>query len=103
MVSSSTLTIPINNNDNKYSTTKKNRTGKIVDFAVLADRRSKFKENEKDKCLDVAQGLKKLCDFYTNCNWCSWYSHQRTNKGTGGIGNRSTSRDPPNYSIIEIG
>ena len=35
-------------------------------------------------------------------NWCSWYIHQRIDKGTGGLGNKSTSRDHPNYCIIEI-
>ena len=42
-------------------------------------------------------------DVYINCNWCSWYSHRRINKGTGGLGNNRTSGDHPNYSIIEIG
>ena len=39
---------------------------------------------------------------YTNCNWCSWYSHQRIDKRIGGLGNERTSRDHPNYSIIKI-
>ena len=42
-------------------------------------------------------------DVYTNYNWCSWYSHQRINKGTGGLGNKRTSGDHLNYCIIEIG
>ena len=42
-------------------------------------------------------------DNYTNCDWCSWYSHQRINKGTGGLGGRRTSGDHPNYSFIENG
>ena len=41
-------------------------------------------------------------DGYTNCNWCSLYSHQRIGKMTGGLGNKRTSRDHPNFSIIEI-
>ena len=32
-------------------------------------------------------------DHYTNCNWLSWYSHQRTGTRTG---------DHPNDSIVEI-
>ena len=36
-------------------------------------------------------------DVYTN-----WYSHQRVNEGTGGLGNKRTSGDQPNYYIIEI-
>ena len=40
---------------------------------------------------------------YTNRDWCSWYSHQRIIKGTGGLGGWKTSEDHPNYSIIENG
>ena len=39
----------------------------------------------------------------TNCNWCFWYSHQRIDTGTGGLENKRTSGDHPNYSIVEIG
>ena len=41
-------------------------------------------------------------DDYTNCHWCSWYSHERTIKGTGGLGNKRMSGDHPNYYIIKI-
>ena len=41
-------------------------------------------------------------DVYTNHDWCSWYSHQRINKGTGGLRNKKTSGDHSNYCIIEI-
>ena len=65
--------IIINNNK------KKERTCKIVDFAVPADHRTKLKECEKkDKYLVFARGLKKTVehagDNYTNCNWCVWNS-----------------------------
>ena len=78
---------------------KKKRAGRIVDFAVPADYRVKLKESEKkDKYLDLVKQLKKKNkkktttaeherDVYTNCNWCSWYSHQKINKETGGAGN----------------
>ena len=36
-------------------------------------------------------------------NYCSQYSYQRINKGTGGLGNKRASGDHPNYCIIEIG
>ena len=40
---------------------KKERTCEIVDFAVLADHRVKFKESKKkDKYLDLARELNKL-------------------------------------------
>ena len=42
-------------------------------------------------------------DVYTNYNCCSWYSHQRIDKGTGGLGNKRTSGNHPNYCLIEIG
>ena len=53
---------------------KKKKTGRTVDFAVPADHRVKWKENEKrDKYLDLARELKKKTveqeiDDYTNCN-----------------------------------
>ena len=88
---------------------KKKRICKIVNFAVPADHRVKIKESEKkNKYLDLASQLKKTTqehenDVYTNCNWCSWYSHTRINKGTGGLGNKRTSGDCPNYCITQIG
>ena len=39
----------------------------------------------------------------THCNWCTWYSHQRIDKGTGGLGSKRTIGDPSNYCIIKIG
>ena len=78
-----------------------------MDFAVPVKQRLKLKESEKkNKYLDLAKELKRLwnmSDVYTNYNWCSWYSHQRINKGTGGLVNKRTSGDYTNYYIIEIG
>ena len=53
-----------------------------MDFAIPADHIEKLEESEKkDKYLDFAGELKKTVEYegddYTNCNWCSWYSHQR--------------------------
>ena len=42
-------------------------------------------------------------DDYTNCNWCSWYSHQNIDTKTEEIGNNRTSGNHPNYCFIEIG
>ena len=39
----------------------------------------------------------------TSCNWHAWYCHQRIGTGTGGFGNKKTSGDHPNNSIVEIG
>ena len=47
--------------------------------------------------------MKHKSDDDTDCNWCSWHSHQRIDTGTGGLGNNRTSEDNPNNSISEIG
>ena len=44
-----------------------------------------------------------VSDGDTNCNWYSRYSHQRVGTGSGGLGNKKTSGDHVNYSIIENG
>ena len=59
---------------------KKERTCKIVDFAVPADHRIKLKEcKKKDKYFDLATEMKKTVehegDDYTDCGWCFWYSN----------------------------
>ena len=85
---------------------KKKRTCRIVDFAVPAGHRVKLKENKKkDKYLDLARELKKTAVHESggNCNWCSWYSPQRMDTGTGGLRNKRMSEDHPNYYIIENG
>ena len=40
------------------------------------------------------------CD--TNCDWCSGYSYPKIDTGIGGLGNRRTSGDHPNYIFIKI-
>ena len=39
--------------------------------------------------------MKHESDGDTNCNWCSGYSHQRIDSGTGGLENKRTSGDHP--------
>ena len=77
---------------------------RIVDFVVPADRvRLKRKRMIS---ISTSLGIEKLkheSDDYINCNWCSWHSHQRIIKGTGGIGNQRASGDHLNYCFIEIG
>ena len=57
--------------------------------------------------LDIARELKKTVEYKsdgdTSCDWYIWYSHQMTAKVTGRLGNKSTSWDHPNYSIVTIG
>ena len=65
----------------------------------------KYKKTKREISSCTLQGNRKncgTCDGDNNCNWCAWYSHQRIDKGTGGFGNKRTSGDHPNYSIIEI-
>ena len=38
-----------------------------------------------------------------NYNWHTRYRYQRIDRRTGGLGNKRTSGDHPNYSIVEIG
>ena len=42
-------------------------------------------------------------DGNTNCNWHARYSHRRNGSEAGGIGNKKSPGDHPNYSIVEIG
>ena len=41
-------------------------------------------------------------DNCTDCNLCSWYSHQRVDTRIGGLGSKGMGGDCQNYSIIEI-
>ena len=41
-------------------------------------------------------------DSDNNCNWCTWYSHQRTGTGNGRFGNKSMSGDHSNYDIVKV-
>ena len=76
-----------------------------MDFSVPADHNIKLKESEKrDKYLNLAE---KTMDYEsngdTNYKWCAWCSHQRIGTESGGLGNKMTSGDHPDYSIAEIG
>ena len=68
---------------------------------------SKVKGSEKwDKYLEFARELKQTeheGNGDTNCNWHTWNNLQRIGNGSGSLGNKRTSGDHPNYSIIKIG
>ena len=86
---------------------KKRKKKENLPKSGLADCRVKLKESEKkDKYIDFARELKKTMehesDGDTNCNLCDRYSHQRIGKETGGLGDKKTSRDHPNYITIKI-
>ena len=46
--------------------------------------------------------MRQESDGNTNCNRCAQYSHQQISKGTGVLGNKRTSGDHQDYSIIKI-
>ena len=78
-----------------------------MDFAVLANHILKLKERENwDKYLDLAKEQKKAAEpesNITSSNWCARYSQQMIDKWTGGLRNKRTSGDHPNYNIVDIG
>ena len=91
-----------------YGNKQKERTYRIVDFAVPLNHRVKLKECEKkDKYLDLARGLKKLWNkkvaIIPIAIGAPRTVTKSINKGTGGLGNKRTGRDYSNYSIVEIG
>ena len=47
--------------------------------------------------------MKHECDDDTNCNWSACNDPQSFQKRAGRVGNQRTSRDHPNYSIVDIG
>ena len=97
--------------NSKFSFSKTSCPTKVKDslpnWAVSADHWVKLKESEKkDKYLDLAEKtMEHNGDRETNCNWCTWYSHQKIGTGTGtsGFRNKRTNGDHQNNSIIEIG
>ena len=46
--------------------------------------------------------MKHESDGDANCIWCARQNHQKIGTRTGGHGNK-TSRDHPNYIIVEVG
>ena len=42
-------------------------------------------------------------DGDTNCKWRAQYNHKSIGTETGGLGNKRSSGDHPNNSIVEIG
>ena len=61
---------------------------------------------ERDKYLDLVGELKKPVKHETdgdaNCKWRTRSSHQTISTGIRGLGNKKTSGDHPNYSIVKI-
>ena len=82
---------------------QKKKTCWIVDFVILADHRVKLKESEKRDKLDLARELKKLCNIKVTLISIVIGVLCTFTKGTGGIGNKRTNGDHPNYSIVQIG
>ena len=79
----------------------------MVDLAAPVNDRVKLKESTNKRyvpgrCSGIKKAVEHESDGDTNCNWCSWYSHQKISKGTGRRENKWTSGDHPNSSIVEI-
>ena len=53
-------------------------------------------------CYGIEKNVVHKRDVYTNCNWCSWYSHRRISTRTWGGRNNRMSGDNPSYCILEI-
>ena len=69
-----------------------------------------FKIERKEKewyvprhCLGIEKTVEYEIDGYTNCNWCSKFSHQRIGTRTVGLGNKRTSGEYLKNGIAEIG
>ena len=45
--------------------------------------------------------MERVGENYTNRELCFWYCHKRIIKGIGGLGNKRTSGDNPNYFTIK--
>ena len=79
-----------------------------MDFLVPVDHKVELNESEKkDKYLHHMWEFKKNVEHesgaFTNYYWCSWYCHERVNKGTTWLGNKGKSGYHPNYYTIKIG
>ena len=91
---------------------RKKRTCRMVDLAVPADHRVKGSERKWKEAkrkistwifLENRKTMEHESDGNTDCNWCAWYIHQRIGAGTRGLGNKSSSGEHANYSIVTIG
>ena len=93
--------IIINNNNNN----KKKEFAKLSTLLSRLTTESNWKNVKRRISTSTLLGNWKTMDHegdnYTNRDWCFWYSHQRIIKRTGERGNKRTSGDHPNYSIIE--
>ena len=76
-----------------------------MDSVVPTNHEVKLKESEKsNEFPDPVRELKKLWTWkWSFSQLCSWYSHQRIDTGTGGLGNKRKNGDHPNYSIVQMG
>ena len=82
-------------------------TSQILNFAISADHRVKLMEGKKRINAWTLLGNWKTVEYDsdgdTTCNWSARYNHREIGAGTGGLGNKRTNWDHPNYIIAEIG
>ena len=83
----------------------KKKSSWMDDFAIPVEPRLKFRENKKEKkAIEPCLGRQKSWNLKhdTNCHFCFGYSNPRIGMRTGGLGNKRTCRDHPNYNVINI-
>ena len=78
-----------------------------MDFAVSADQRLKIEEAKRlTNTWPLPENYKKPVDHEgtgdTNCCWCTWNGHQKTEKKTGGIVYSGENRDHTDHSNFMI-
>ena len=86
---------------------KKKRTCQIVDFAIPKDHRVKLKESKEINTSTLLESRKKLWNIKVTIVPIVIGVHgtipEGLVKGLARLGNKKTSRDHPDYSIIKIG
>ena len=76
---------------------KKERTCRIVGFAIPADHRVKSKKAKRGMGTATFPGNWKPVEYESNdyINWCPWYIHERIGTRTGRLRNNGTGEDCP--------
>ena len=86
------------------SSDSQQKNSRIVGFVVPAHLRVKLKESKKrEKKFDLARELKNYGTWKWRWYQLYRYGHQRIDTGTSGFGNKRTSGNNQNYSIVDYG
>ena len=86
-----------------YRFKQSNEMNYLIKLAIIKIIIMKAKRKISNRTLlENRKKVEYVSDGGNNCNWCSWYNHQRIGTRTGGFGNKRTSGEHPDYSIIEF-